>query len=131
MHAAPLAARPVRHANALALLVFALLAVLAGVLVTATGDHVANAQPVATQQATIAPSATPSADEQFLVDLMGPGVGYTAQQAQTFTLAADRVCEALTAQVPLMDVADHLVAELDLTDTEARDFATTAARTHC
>lgn len=45
MDRTPLTARPVRHANALALAVFSLIAVVAGILFTATGDHVANAQP--------------------------------------------------------------------------------------
>jgi hypothetical protein len=60
-----------------------------------------------------------------------PGTDLTLDQAREVVLAADRVCDGMTAGVPLMDMADTLTVDLGLTDTEAHAFVRSAAQVNC
>jgi hypothetical protein len=60
-----------------------------------------------------------------------PATELTLDQAREVIAAADRVCEGMTAGVPLMDMADALTVDLGLTDTEAHDFVKAAAQLNC
>lgn len=134
MDATPLAARPVRHANAWALLVFTLMALLVAALFSALGHQSSTLypeQPAVVAQAAPVVHDVASDEQQRMAALVGEGVGYTAQQAEALTTAADLVCEGITAEVPMVDMSTFLVADYGLTDDEARTFVANAATTHC
>jgi hypothetical protein len=81
----------------------------------------------------LAPALRSTAAEPspFLVALLGDGTHLDAAQVEELTAAADRVCEGVTADVPVMVMADTLAGELSLTDEEARHLVNTAATVHC
>lgn len=56
---------------------------------------------------------------------------YTTTQSIEAHLAADRVCEAMIAGVPLMEIADATAAQQGLTDEEAHDFVIAAHEINC
>jgi hypothetical protein len=89
----------------------------------------APAAPAPAVQVQTLTAPAPAADA-FLMALVGPGTEVPAN-AEELLLAADRVCEGVTAEVPVMVTADTLAAELGLTDEEARHLVNTAAVTHC
>jgi hypothetical protein len=53
-----------------------------------------------------------------------------AEQSQV-EAAADRVCEGVTGQVPVMGMADTLVEEQGMTDEQARAFVNEVAVQRC
>lgn len=117
-----------RHATTAAALaaVLAGFVVLAGLLMPAPAAEAAQAPPAAAVQV-----QTPvTAEDAFLAALLGPGTGIPAN-ADALLIAADLVCEGITAEVPVMVMADGTAADLSLTDEEARHFVNTAAVTWC
>jgi hypothetical protein len=113
------------HARTLAAfaLVVAAFATLATILTSGTPATALQAAPAV---------ETPTVQvDPFLVSLVGAGVDLPADHAAELLLAADRVCEGITAEVPVVDMADALVRDLGLTDEEARHFVNTAAMVHC
>lgn len=56
---------------------------------------------------------------------------FTPAQLTELNYAADRVCEGLTANVPLMVLADTVSAEQGLTDEQAHDFVAEVALERC
>lgn len=80
----------------------------------------------------VAATEAPAAVEvdPFLVAL-APGTHFAPEHADALLAAADRVCEGVTAEVPVVDMANALAESLGLTDEEARDFVNTAATVHC
>jgi hypothetical protein len=68
--------------------------------------------------------------DPFLVALIGEGVDFPAN-ADELSLAADRVCEGLTAEVPLVYLADGIADEFGVDDTEARRFVNLAGVIRC
>jgi hypothetical protein len=133
----------VSHARAaLALLVLAITLAIGALLGVAASPAPAadavQAAPVAAEPA--APSTTapalPSlpgydASDPFLVALLGDSADLTDERAVELLLAADRVCEAMTAGVPLVEVEPVLAEELDLSGVEAHEFARVAGWTRC
>lgn len=118
-----------RHATVTALLFTAVVAafgILAAVLMPAAPAQAVQERAVTAVQVQ-GPAAAPDA---FLVALVGPGTEVPAN-AEELLLAADRVCEGFTAEVPLVVMADALTVELSLTDEEARHFVNTAGVIHC
>jgi hypothetical protein len=73
---------------------------------------------------------TPETPDAFLRTLVGDGT-HLPPNAEELSLAADRVCEGITAGVPVMVMADTAAAQLALTDEEARHLVNTAAVTRC
>jgi hypothetical protein len=74
--------------------------------------------------------ALQGAEAEFLTAL-APGSDFTEEQARDLTSWAFKVCEGITAEVPVVDMADVLVREVGMTDAEARDFVTVAGDTVC
>lgn len=60
-----------------------------------------------------------------------PDADLSTDQLEQVSLVADQICEGITAGVPLMNMADSLVWNQGLTDTEAHDFVREVAQTHC
>jgi hypothetical protein len=59
------------------------------------------------------------------------GQPYTTVQADQVHLAADRVCEGFTAQVPLVVMEPELVQEFDMTGEQAHEFVKVAHDQQC
>lgn len=96
---------------------------LSALLLSATGPQAA--------PAAAATAPAPAYSVPALAEELAPGADLTVAQADALTLAADRVCEGLTAEVPVMVLADTLVTQQGLSDEEARDFVHAAAAGHC
>jgi len=62
---------------------------------------------------------------------LGEGTDFTQAQVDEILLAADRVCEGITAGVPVVVMADTLVQTQGIGDEAARDFVNLAATTRC
>jgi len=60
-----------------------------------------------------------------------PGADLTPEQVALVEQTADLICEGFTAGVPVVNMADSLVWNFGLTDTEARDFVNQVGNTHC
>jgi len=123
-------------ALAIALAIGALLGATAGPTVDADAVQAATPAPTAVQPAEPAAPALPAlpgydAADPFLVELLGAGSDVTPERAVELLLAADRVCEAMTAGVPLIEVEPVLAEELSLSDEEAHEFARLAGWVRC
>jgi hypothetical protein len=116
-------ARPAVTALAFAA-VLALGALLAAVLMPNPTAQAAPAVEVAEVAPVVAEPAAP-----FLVALLGDSG--TPENAGELLLAADRVCEGLTAGVPVVVMADGIAAEFGVDDEQARHFVNTAGVVHC
>jgi len=68
-------------------------------------------------------------DDPFLAAL-APGSDMSDARAKTLLIAADQVCEGLTADVPIATMTTELVY-LGMTGEEARAFVDLADRVHC
>jgi hypothetical protein len=140
----------VSHARAsLALLVLAVVLAIGALLGVAASPVTADAEQLAAHAPTAAPApaavpAAPSttapalptlpgydASDPFLVALLGDSADLTDERAVELLLAADRVCEAMTAGVPLVEVEPVLAEELDLSGDEAHEFVRVAGWTRC
>jgi hypothetical protein len=78
--------------------------------------------------------AIPAADAAPADDLLLAVLGqadYTPEQAAEIHLAADRVCEGFTAQVPLVVMEPELVQEFDMTGEQAHEFVQVAHAQQC
>jgi hypothetical protein len=119
-----------RHATTLILFtaVVAALAALAALLLPSSAAATAPAQ-----QVTVVPAmhATTPQPDAFLVALVGEGTDLPVQQAEALSLAADRVCEGITAQVPEGFMIRTVSEEEGLTLEEAHRFVETATAVHC
>lgn len=84
----------------------------------------------AVQPAPVALVQAPALDEDpFLGALLGDA-GLPAN-AEDLSLAADRVCEGVTAEVPVVVMADAIAAEFSVDDEQAREFVNLAATVRC
>ncbi len=70
-------------------------------------------------------------DATFLAQLFGPDTDYAPDHAAALVTAAHRVCEGITADVPVVDMAAVLTTAHGFTDDEARTFIALAADTYC
>lgn len=61
----------------------------------------------------------------------GAGSDYTRTQLRQVRAAADRVCDGITAGVPLVDMASRLSADTGMDDTQSRNFVTVVGQQHC
>jgi hypothetical protein len=77
-----------------------------------------------------APADAPQAADGFLTALLGDTEVDPAVAAE-LSLAADRVCEGVTAGVDRATMATTLSAELSLTPAEAHWLVSTAETTRC
>ncbi len=68
--------------------------------------------------------------DPFVVALM-PGTEVSPARARALLTAADRVCEGLVAEVPVVVMADSIAARFGVDDTQARHFVNLAATSHC
>lgn len=78
----------------------------------------------------LAPSVS-GVDAEFVAAVVGPGTDLAPGQALELVYAGHRVCEGFTAGVPMIDLADALVAEFGVTDEDARAFITLADEFYC
>jgi hypothetical protein len=62
---------------------------------------------------------------------LAPDSDFTPAQAEALTLAADRVCDGFTADVPVVVMVDTLMADLGLTGPEARRLVEVAGVEVC
>jgi hypothetical protein len=134
-------ARAARHARAALVLVALAVALAVGALlgVAASPSGADAVQPVAPavdEPAVPAAPALPTlpgydAADPFVVALLGPDTDASPERVVELLLAADRVCEGFTAEVPVVDLADTVAEELSLTDEEARAFVNTAGTVRC
>jgi hypothetical protein len=68
--------------------------------------------------------------EQAFESLAGTET-FTAEQLAQIELAADRVCEGLTAGVPMVEIQAQLTASEGMDDAQARAFANEVAVSRC
>jgi hypothetical protein len=124
-------ARSARTAAVLAAtaLVLAVGALLAIVLTPNPGANAAQPGPAAEAPAEWVEPAPVEVDP-FLAALVGEGTEVPANSAELL-LAADRVCEGLTAGVDLLTMQDGIAVEFGVGDEEARLFVNLAAGIHC
>ena len=111
--------------------------VLAGALAQLPSGSVAQADapPAAVEPApapadVLAPSVS-GVDAEFVAALVGPATDLAPERSLELVYAAHRVCEGFTAEVPVMVLADSLVAAYGFTDDEARAFLTLADEFYC
>lgn len=90
-------------------------------------------EPFSAVELPLAPAAPAlsAVDAEFIAALVGPATDVVPEQALELVYAAHRVCEAITAEVPVIVMADTLVVDHGLTDTEARDFIALAGQLYC
>lgn len=96
----------------------------------------ADAPPAAIAEPAPAPadvlaSSVTGVDAEFVAAVVGPDTDLAPGQALELVYAGHRVCEGFTAGVPMVDLADALVAELAVTDEDARAFITLADEYYC
>jgi Protein of unknown function (DUF732) len=115
-----------RTTLAVALLIAAV-ALLADLLLPADPAARADTPAPAAQERT----ATLSGPDAAFLSVLAPGTELEPGQAAALVEAADRVCEGVTAAVPVVVMADTVAADLGLSDTEARHLVNTAATTRC
>jgi hypothetical protein len=130
-HAAPAAERsPIALSIPLGAL-FLILAALAVALGVGTAGAVGldRVQPAAAAE--IQRKDMPLRVQADLVALLPEGTDFTPGMLTEVRAAADRVCEGVTAGVPVMVMADTLAVEQGLTDPEARHFVNQAALGYC
>lgn len=112
----------------LLVVIFAAVGALASVLSHAQ-DHDLTPPANAATFVAAEPAARSTVDP--LLTALAPGSDLAPDTAAALLAAADRVCEGVTAEVPVVDMANALTVELSLTDEEARTFVNTAATVHC
>jgi uncharacterized protein involved in copper resistance len=103
------------------------LGIIGGLLLALSAPQAA--QPVEFDRITLDAPATPAPAVDPVIEQLMPGTEVTPERAQQLAEAADRVCEGVAAQVPVVDMAATLSADLGLDDTEARTFVAVAADT--
>jgi len=113
------------HARTLAAfaLVVAAFAVLASILTSGTPAVALQAAPPAVE------ALAPVEVDPFLRDLLGDA-GIPAN-ADELLLAADRVCEGVTAGVSVAEMSTVTMRDLGITGEEARHLVNLAATTRC
>lgn len=114
----------IRTAAAFALVV-AGFAILANLLLPADAPAAVAEAPAVVAVETPAPAVDP------LLAALAPSTDLAPEQAARLLDAADRVCEGLTAGVPVAIMSTDLMHDLSLTGEEARDLVNTAALIHC
>jgi hypothetical protein len=102
-------------------------AVIAGLLVSA---GFAPADAAGPDGLRYAPVTAHLDDPDPLIAALIPGGEVTDARAETLLIAADQVCEGLTADVPIATMTTQLVY-LGMTGEEARAFVDVADRVHC
>jgi hypothetical protein len=115
-------------------LVVAAFAALASILTSGVPAHAVQAPAPVVVQAPAVQAAPvveePALDEDpFLGALLGDA-GLPAN-ALDLSYAADRVCEGMTAGVPLLDMADAVAGEFSVDDEQAHEFVRLAATIRC
>ncbi len=122
-----------RHATTLVLfaaVVGALAALAALLLPAAAGATVPTHRPQEVRLAPAVHATTPQPDA-FLVALVGPGTDLAPGQAEELTLAADRVCEGVTAGVPEGFMIRTVSEEQGVSLEDAHRFVEAAMTIHC
>jgi hypothetical protein len=76
-------------------------------------------------------TTAPAVSSEVLTAAFGGGAGYTYEQVREIRAAADRVCEGIRAEVPMVDMTAALSTAYGLDDATARNFVTVVARAHC
>lgn len=119
-----------RHATTAILFaaVVGALAALAALLLPASAAATVPAQQVSVVPAVHATTPQPDA---FLVALLGDATDLAPGQAEELLLAADRVCEGITAEVPEGFMIRTVSEEQGVTLEEAHQFVETAMTVHC
>jgi hypothetical protein len=70
-------------------------------------------------------------DDTRLAAALAPATEIPADRAAELSLAADRICEGLTAEVPVTTIEQTLVAQESLTADEAHRLVEVAATVRC
>ena len=129
--------RTVRTLLLLATFGLLLTGVLAGAFAQIPSGSVAQAdappaiaEPTPAPVEVLAPSVS-GVDAEFIVALVGPATDLAPEHSLELVYAGHRVCEGFTAGVPMVDLADSLVAAHGFTDEEARAFITLADEFYC
>lgn len=104
-------------------------AALIGLGALLTSDYSSPVEPVSVSQAAVVSPAVTVLDP--VLSAAFGDADFTEAQTQEVWLAADRICEGYTAGVPLMVMADQLVAEQGITDEQAHDFVRLVVQTRC
>lgn len=123
-----------RLATALALITVAGFAVIAALLLPDPGTRATT--PVAVSEAaheahTGGTAVSATLDAAAFVAALAPGADLPADRVAELSLAADRTCEGLTAQVPVTVIEQTLTATEQLTVEEAHRFVEVAATVRC
>jgi hypothetical protein len=115
--------------TALVLVALAIALAIGAVLGVAASPSTADA--VQAPAVEVAPAVeAPALDEDpFLLALLGDAG--LPENAEELLLAADRVCEGVTAEVPVVVMADTVAAEFSVDDEQAREFVNLAATIRC
>jgi hypothetical protein len=139
----------VRTARRVALvLTFTLVGLGCGLVIGSHGEQLAAAQHAAAIQphrvdlglpvkvAAPAPAAVAAEPQGVgtdfgLMQIAMPGGDWTQAQVTEVQAAADRVCEGLTAQVPVPDMVLTLTAQEGLTPGQAAAFVRAVSQTRC
>lgn len=114
--------RTIATAAALLALIGAAVALIAALLMPNPASAVSAPAPV---------PATATGELDGFLAALAPSTDLSPEQAADLLAAADLVCEGVTAEVPVMVMADTLAADLGLTDEEARHLVNTAATVYC
>lgn len=94
-------------------------------------DAIPAAQAVRTDTPIPGTGLVPAPVDEIVAAVLGGGETYTTTQAMQVHLAADRVCEGMTAGVPLVVIEPELVQEFGLDGATAHQFVITAHALQC
>jgi len=99
-----------------------------GVAASPSGADAVQPAPAVVEPAPVV-EAPALADDPFLGALLGDAG--LPENAEELSLAADRVCEGFTAEVPLVVMADTIAVEFGVDDEQAREFVNLAGTIRC